>query len=486
MTQDVRSHPVAGPTTPGAEVATVNGVDVALEKLWHFLTSMKVAIVLLLLFAVIGLVGTLVIQAPAGVLGDAAAKADWLDSIRPRYGGLTGIMDQLQLFTIFSSIWMRAIVIALTISLIACSVQRLPGLWKTVKHPHVDVGPAFFEHAPQHEAVPVVGRSADEALKTVTAVFKKHRYRVVSTDDGVVHVYADKNRWTGFLSVMAHLALVVILIGVMVGSMFGFRDGEFILAEGSSLPVPTMAGMTIALESFEDAYYAETGAPADYASDVVVYQDGQEVQRQTIRVNEPLRIGDLSFFQSFYGPAAAIKVTGEGDKTLVEEGVPLAWSMDNGARVGSVTIPEAGLVAWIVGTTGSTDPEVKPGQVRVEVYKADEAGTFVEGKTIDQNVATTVGGLTFTFQREIQFTGLSVAKDPGVMIVWLGSLLLMVGFVARFTLPHRRIWARIATEDKGRTTLALASPGARDVTQGTEFADLVVDVRAALAAPRQA
>jgi cytochrome c biogenesis protein len=97
-----------------------------------------------------------------------------------------------------------------------------------------------------------------------------------------------------------------------------------------------------------------------------------------------------------------------------------------------------------------------------------------------------INGLTFTFERETQFTGLSVAKDPGVMIVWLGCLLLMGGFVAVFMLPHRRIWARIVSVPAGPTTVALASAGRKDVTQGTEFADLVVDVRAALAAPRQA
>jgi cytochrome c biogenesis protein len=299
-------------------------------------------------------------------------------------------------------------------------------------------------------------------------------------------VYGDKHRFTGFASLMAHLSLVLILVGVVIGALRGFHDGQFMLAEGQSLPVPTLSDTTIKLEAFRDSYYAETGAPSDYASDVVVYRDGQEIQRHTIRVNDPLRVGDISFFQSFYGPAAQMTVEDATGAVLLAEGVPLAWSTDDGARkVGSFSIPSAGLTAWVIGTAGTGDTLVKPGQMRIELYESGGAGAPVAQETVDQGKPVEINGLTYLFERETQFTGLSVAKDPGVLIVWLGCALMMVGFVMVFLLPLRRIWARIETRD-GRTTVALASAGRKDVTQGTEFADLAVDLRAALAAPRQA
>jgi len=507
MAQDARTGALATGTDGGGERA-LGGVDVVLEKLWHTVTSMRFAIIVLLIFAGLGVLGALIIQAPPGVVDDVSAKANWIDSIRPkilpgvellqgiplagalvptiRYGEVAGAFDALQLFTVFSSVWFKVIVVLLTTSLVACTVQRIPGLWKVSMHPHVDVGPAFFEHAPQHETA-TTRRSATEVESTLREVFKKHHYRFVSVDDGVTHVYGDKHRFTGFASLIAHMSLVLILVGVMIGALFGFRDGQFMLAEGETAAVPTLADTTVKLEAFRDSYYVESGAPADYASDLVVFKDGQEVQRQTVRVNDPLRIGDISFYQSFYGPAAQMIVADASGKELVAQGVPLAWSTDDGARkVGTFVIPSAGLTAWVVGTAGSGDPLVKPGQMRIELYKSSGEGTPVAQATIDQGKPTEVNGLTFTFQRETQFTGLSVAKDPGVMVVWLGCLLLMAGFVVVFMLPHRRLWARIVPEAGGRTTVALASAGRKDVTQGTEFADLVVDVRAALAAPRQA
>ena len=117
-----------------------------------------------------------------------------------------------------------------------------------------------------------------------------------------------------------------------------------------------------------------------------------------------------------------------------------------------------------------------------DLYTAD-TGTQVDTVVLDQGNAGTVGGLTVTFDRESQFTGLNVARDPGVTLVWLGALLLFVGFVIRFTIPHKRVWARITARANGGAVLGLASLGNREATLATEFENLVTTVRQALQAP---
>jgi len=482
MTQEAGTRPIPAP----AAAADGRGyIDVGLDRLWHFLTSMKLALILMLAIALLGLVGTLVVQAPPGVIDNPDAKREWLNEIRPKYGGWTGILDQLQVFTIFTSIWFRALGAALAISLVACSVHRVPGLWKTVFRPHVDVGERFFEHAPQHEAI-VLRSEPAVALAQVDGVLRKHHYRTVTVDDGTIHLYADRNRWAPFASLAGHLSVVVILAGAMVGSALGFRDGEFMIAEGSTAAVPMSPGLEIRLDAFRDSYYATTGAPSDYASDLVVLQDGQEVARQTIRVNDPLRYNGITFYQSFYGPAAVVSVKDETGAALGSEGVPLAWrSIEGNRSVGRFSIPEAGLVAWVVGTGGANDKLISPGQVRLELYQASGNGEAVASETITQGTPATVAGLTFTFERESQYTGLSVARDPGVAIVWFGCFLLTAGFVVVFMFPHRRLWVRIVPR-QGGSTVSLATVGRRDtVGAGAEFSSLVGDIRTALqAAPK--
>ncbi len=480
MTQEAGTRPIAGPLA--AEAPGL--IDVGLDRLWRLLTSMRLALVLMLALAALGVVGALVVQMPPGVLADADAKREWLNEIRPKFGGWTGLMDQLQLFTVFTSAWFRGIGAALAISLVACSVHRLPGLWKTVARPHVDVGERFFEHAPQHESI-VLRSAPAAALLQVDGVLRARHYRTVTRDDGTIHLYADRNRWAPFASLAGHLSVVVILAGAMVGSAFGFRDGEFMIAEGATAAVPTAPGLEVRLDAFRDTYYAQTGAPSDYASDLVLLQDGREVRRQTIRVNDPLRHEGITFYQSFYGPAVVVGIMDASGTSIGQEGVPLAWRSTEGNRaVGRFSIPDAGLVAWVIGTAGSGDPLIQPGQVRLELYRDSGVGEAVASQTITQGTPTTVAGLTFTFERESQFTGLSVSRDPGVVLVWIGCFLLTAGFVVVFMFPHRRLWVRIVPRSGG-STVHLATVGRRDtVGAGAEFSDLVDDVRTALQAAR--
>lgn len=486
MTQEAQTSLLPGDSAsasaPVAERRAGIGIDDLLERAWQLLTSMKFGVIIILALAALGLVGTMIMQAPAGVAANPAAKAEWLDEVRPRYGGWTGILDQLQVFTIFESVWFRGLAALLTASLIACSAHRLPGLWKAATKPHVAIGEAFFTHAPQHEFIAVRGTN-EEIQERVTAVLRKHHYRVVSEDDGVVHLYADKFRWGPFGTVIGHLSLVVILAGAIVGSMFGFRDSGFVVAEGSTVPVASGEGIEVELLQFQDAYYTDTGAPADYASELVIHQDGAEVARQTIRVNEPLRYGGLTFYQSFYGPAAAMRVSDASGAEVLAEGVPLAWTDDeSGRRVGSFVIPGADLTVWVIGTAGTGDPIVAPGQMRVEVYKGSD-GTAIGSQTIDQRESAELAGYTFAFDREMQYTGLSVARDPGTPLIWLGSGLMIAGFVLVLMFPLRRVWGRLVLRKDGRGMLSLAAAGRRDVNSNDEFTGLVTDIRAAFATP---
>lgn len=60
--------------------------------------------------------------------------------------------------------------------------------------------------------------------------------------------------------------------------------------------------------------------------------------------------------------------------------------------------------------------------------------------------------LIFTFDGKDEkfYTGLQVAKDPGVWVVWLGCSLMVVGICMAFFMSHKRIWIRVAN---GRVTL---------------------------------
>ncbi len=488
MVQEVRTPPLR-PTAVGAPTVARKGlmdrVDAGLEGLWRLLTSMRMAMALMIVLAGLCVIGSLLIQIPSGMGDDPVAKTQWLNSIRPRYGALTGVMDALGLFNIFNSLMFRVLVAALTISLIACSVHRVPGVWRTATRPRVDVGPGFFEHAPQREAI-VVHMPADEAAERIKTVLRKRRYRTQAKSDDTIHLYADRFRFMAFASVAGHISLVLILLGAIVGSTFGSRNDYFVVPEGSTVLTGTEPGLSLRLIDFTDSYNATTGAPEDYTSQVVLLHNGQQVAAQTIRVNDPLTYNGATYYQRAFGPAVVLTVKDASGSTVYSEGMPLDGSSTDGSErsAGSLFIPGTPDTINVFATTGSGDTSIRPGQVQAVLYQGG-AGTATASKVLDQGKAQALGGYTVTFDRELKYTVLSINRDPGQLLVWLGALLLFGGFTLVFLLPQRRVWARISSRG-AMSVLSVASLGRRDAALGTDFDDLITDIRAALQAPAQA
>jgi cytochrome c biogenesis protein len=451
-----------------------------LERLWRIFTSMRTALLLILALAALALVGAILVQAPAGFSADPQGYAAWLEGLRPKYGGWVPILDTLGLFSVFQSIWFKAILVGLTTSILACSVNRFRGLWKTAVRPRTRMAGTFFDRAPQQASLDAP-TGLDATAGTVRAVFGAYHFRTVMEPDGdVVHLYADRNRWAPFGTLIAHLSLVLLLVGAMVGSAFGYRDSEFAAAVGTRVEVGGGTGLTLLARSFSDSYY-ENGAPSDYASDIVLYRDGVEVASKTIRVNEPLSYEGVTFYQSFFGPAAVVRVTDASGAEVYDRGVPLLWSSDDGSRrIGQFSLPDAGLTVFVVGAaSGLVDPDIKAGEMQLEVYRQGaQQPTAIE--IVSQGKPATIGDLQFTFQREQQFTGLIVARDPGVLFVWSGAFALVGGLFLVFLFPNRRIWAVVRRHAGGRSEVRLAATARHDATFGPEFQDLVNDMRLAV------
>ncbi len=489
MTQEVRTPPLPPASVAAGQVAARRGaidyVDMALERLWHLLTSMRVAMVLMMILAVLCVFGTLLIQMTADQAADPAQHAQFVEMVRPRYGGWVTVLDAAGLLSVFNSLLFRVLVAALVISLVACTVHRIPGAWRTATKPRIDVGPGFFEHAPQREQVAAHGTPAETAA-AVQRVLRKHHYRILTTDDGTVHLYADRFRFMAFASLAGHVSLVMILAGAIVGTTYGYRNPEFVLAEGATLPTGTEPGLSLKLIDFTDTWYTTVeSTPSDYASQVELYKDGVKVAAQTIRVNEPLSYNGATYYQSSYGSAAVMTVKDASGKVVFDGGVPLDLGFGSENRSGGIiSIPGSSDEIYVLGTTGTSDTQVQPGQVLTELVSTVNNSTVGQG-TIDQGKTSQLGTYSVTFSRESQYTLLTINRDPGQILIWLGALMLFGGFTLIFLLPQRRVWARISARGS-ISVLNIASLGRRDAALGTDFEALVTDIRTALQSPAQA
>jgi cytochrome c biogenesis protein len=484
MSQDVRTRP-----TESGDRASLDGLDdldgggsVAasdvLDRIWRFFISMRTGLVLILGLGLLSLIGTLLVQAPAGMTADPAAYTSWVASIHSKYGGWTPVFDKLGFFSVFSSIWFKAITVLLTTSVLACSVNRAPRLWKIAFHPRTRMGETFFTHAALRANF-LVPTGPDTAMDDVRKVLQSHRFRTIADpDDNGLNLYADRFRWGPFGTVVAHLSFVIILLGFFLSATTGFKDTQFVAPVGSKVQVGHGTGLTVEAMSFNDAYYPD-GSPSDYASDLILYKNGAQVDRQTIRVNHPMKRDGISFFQSFFGEAAAMKVTDAAGKTLYADAAALQWQSNDGKHsIGQIDMKAAGLSVYvIVAASGEPDPNIKAGQIQLEIDQ-DGKDAPIATQVVDQGKTTTIAGLSYTFERTRQYTGLIVTRDPGAPFVWVGSTLLVLGLFLVFFFPHRRVWVRIR-KTSGGTEILCASTMKRDVAFEPQFHQLVTDIQLA-------
>jgi cytochrome c biogenesis protein len=446
--------------------------------IYRQLTSMRVALTLLFVLALLTLVGTLLAQAPEAVKGDPRAYGEWLDSVRPKYGGWTGILDTLGFFSVFSSIWFRGTLLLLSASLITCSLRRLPGLWRTATRPRMLMTEAFFERAP-HRARIASEKDPGAALAALRAAFRKSGFRTAVKRDGDdVHVCADRFRWGPFGRVAVHLSFVVILAGAVVTSTDGFRDESFAAPVGNKVDVGHGTGLAVKATSFADSYYT-SGEPSDYASKVVLYKDGARVKAQEIRVNHPMRYDGVTFYQSFFGPTVVVRAKAGDGQAVFDRGVPLLYgSKDEKHRIGRFLLPKQGLTVFVVSPeSGEVDPRIGAGQTQLEVYRT-ATDTPVGIRVLSQGRPAMIGGVDFTFVREREFTGLIVAHDPGSTLVWIGSTLLVLGLFTVFYFRHRRVRAVIRRR-AGGSEIGVGAIERHHVGFAAQFEHLVEDIRRA-------
>ena len=484
MSQDVRTRPAETGDRESIDGldgldggASVSATDV-LDRIWRFFISMRTGLLLILGLGLLSLIGTLLVQAPAGMTADPAAYTSWVASIHSKYGGWTPVFDKLGLFSVFTSIWFKGMTVLLTTSVLACSVNRAPRLWKIAFHPRTRMGDTFFTHAPLSAAV-LVPAEPDETMDYVREVLQSHRFRTITDpDENGLNLYADRFRWGPFGTVVAHLSFVIILVGFFVSATTGFKNTQLVVPVGSTVQIGNGTGLSVKAMSFNDAYYPD-GSPSDYASDLVLYKNGAQVDRQTIRVNHPMKRDGVSFFQSFFGEAAAMKVTDAAGKTLYADAAALQWQSDDGKHsIGKFDIKSKGLTVYVIDVaSGEVDPNIKAGQIQLEIDQ-DGKDAPIATQVVDQGKTTTIAGLSYTFERTRQFTGLIVTRDPGAPFVWVGSALLVLGLYMVFFFPHRRMWVRIR-KTSGGTQVLCASTMKRDVTFKGQFHRIVTDIELA-------
>lgn len=466
------------PAASNEPVDPVDGLDGDIEirpsqiahRIFAFFYNKRVGLLLILAAGVLSLIGVLFSQMPSGVKDDPDRHAAWLEQVRPTYGGWTDILDSLGFFHVFSSIPFLTVMALLCISIAACTIHRVPLLKRTAFEPRTHVTSKFFGRARLHSSF-TTDAGVDESMDTVIKDLKSKRVRVIEDDKGPGrNVYTDKNHLAPFGTVFAHVAFIVIIAGFLISAFTGFRDNQFTLTIDQPREVGHGTDLVAEAKGFIADYY-ENGSPKDYVTDLVITRDGEVVAQQDVRVNSPLTIDGIMFHQAYFGISAVVNITDANGNELFSGGLPLEWQADGGTYIYGYYDDIPGYEVYVVApASGVTSSLIAPGQVRVEVYPAGVQEP-IANEVIDQGETVSADDLRVTYEREQQFTGILVKKDPGALIVWIGCGLLVFGTCITMFFRHHRIWVR-AEEVEGRTVVRLASPDKADSIFTRQFNEL--------------
>ncbi len=277
------------------------------------------------------LAGTLIIQVPADVVANPDSYTAWLAQPQGKYGQpWADIFAALNLYRVFTSVWFRGTFAVLSMAVIVCTINRMPGIMASIRRPAVKVPERMFERAPLRAEFRFPGVSLERAQVQVTKVLGAYRYRLVPWTDGAATiVFGDRNRYAKAGTFLNHIGIVTILGAAVMGNVLGWREEAFMVPEGSSRPVGHETGLVVRNDGFTDEYFP-SGTPKDYRSDLVVFDAGKEAAHQTIHVNDPMDYKGVRFHQAFFGPAAEMRVTDPSGQVAFQDGVALGYQFEGG------------------------------------------------------------------------------------------------------------------------------------------------------------
>jgi cytochrome c biogenesis protein len=392
-------------------------------------------------------------QLPDFAFRSATDYASAMNDLHARYDpvlgqGIVDVMERLSLFAVFRSPWFSAGLTVLVVSIVVCTLDRTPKLWRGVSDVRVAQPAPFFDpRLPDRAAMDGV------APDDVRRVLKRSGFHVrEATDaDGTRFLYGDRHKYTKMATLLTHTGLVTFLVAAAVTSRLGDEQG-LVVASGEALTVQPIGtpGLLLVKNYGFQAPGLDSGMATDFTTDLAVYQNGQQIARKTIRVNDPLSVAGYTFHQNGYGPAPHLVLRSAAGAILWDapvpmtdqtEGLPYATMSVPGRNLGLKLLLDkdstgAGVVIAIpyrVVGTGTDGQPIEDLYQPVDLHRGDTK--------VSQGLDLSIGLADFG-----DFTLLIAKRDPGQGLVWIAFLCLIAGITITFYRPRRRVWTRIGPD----------------------------------------
>jgi len=439
----------------------------ASRKIWQTLSSIKTGVVLIILVVIFSAAGTVILQRP---MTDADDMQRAYSPAMLRFLDVTGLTD------VFHTRWFVALLILVSLCIIAASVQRFPNAWRFFARPYKSPDESFRKALPTHAQILVPDE--EQGLSAAERAFRHlgmKTERIVRTNS--FSLFSERSRISEMAVYIVHASLLLIFLGFIVDSLYGWRgflmltpgttSNQIELKDGTQRTIP----FSIRCDGTGEETYAD-GSPKRWWSKLAVVDGGREVSRKEIVVNDPLVYQGLRFYQASYGR------TGKLDRLILNaipangtKGAPQEISLALNQTVALDTDTSVQLVEFIPdfvvqdGRVYARSKDIANPAVHM-IVTSKKANTSVnvwlpEIPGIAENVSS-----PYTFDpKDLKtgiFTGLQVSHEPGQWAVWAGVVLMAIGLTFVFYVVHMRFWVVPVLDARGRTMLWIGGTANRN------------------------
>lgn len=456
-----------------------------LNQVLKTFSSIKTGVILLITVVIFSAIGTFVLQRPT-------TEADQIE--RTYSPAVLHWLDILGLTDVFHAWWFATLLGLVAVSIILVSVDRFPRAWKVLTKPYKVTDSHFRAVLPLQEKLAVT--DGDNAIDIAQRAFQKSHLKPQRVGSGKeTSLFAERNRYSVLAVYIIHASLLLIFLGGIVDAVVGYK-GFIMLVKGQTITEFELSNKKIhklpfALR-FDDGgreNYPD-GSPKKWWSNLTVLEDGKEVAKKEIVVNDPLVHRGVRFYQSSFGlsdqlDSLTLTVAPKGNPSA---GKDIVLKQQNPTAIDDdATVEIAKFVPDFVIQDGqvysrSDEPRNPAIELRVVSKKAGASGTWLFP---NDPQAPKIGDTPYEFVSKsgdlAPYTGLAVSHEPGQYAVWGGILLMGIGLAMAFYCVHRRYWAAVVGDPKLGQVLWIGTQADKNREHyGEEFKEIIEQIRGEL------
>lgn len=385
-----------------------------LKKIGGFLFSMKFALIILVLFVLACIGGSVI---PQGEIEAVYKEA---------YPGTWGLILSAGLDDVFHSWWFIVLTAALCLNLLGCNLLHFPGILRQMKADH------SRDYHPE---------------KTLTlsenpeALFREMGFRTVRTGEKDCR-YAIRNRIGCWGAWLTHLGILIIIVGFALGQMFTVKYTVYGVP-GQEKPVGD-TGYTLRIDDFSIAL-REDDTVEQYTASLTLSKDGESWSGQS-SVNHPLDLQGYRLYQNSTGWAADVVVY-QNEEFLQAETLCTGEYLSVKDRPDLQVVFRSFYPDYVLmpdGTPATASDQMKnPAYLYLLYYKGEILGMNV----LQQDEMITVSDYNIIFTNPQFYTLIQIKHDPFTWLAGIGGAVLLAALFIAFYMRTEELWA--VPDEKG-------------------------------------